>query len=764
MPEMVTRSAVRPATETQALPHVFRIGADVVILAWDLPDYVDAVIPLSAAGGVRIAPTASLRLKLGDGGMRLLWALRRPAGTTLNLTLGTAGQGTAIDLAIAAEDAVAPLDPAIITAGLEPAAQIALVQTLTNLWSSLFRLQRNRSLLAALHAILAEVAAPSGVARPAARASSDLFVVRTQPFPDAAAISAVHVVSRSGLVRLPGAVPRPTGAEGLCHLLIDKHVLETPGALLVATGPHGIVTRKLAPLAARLPGLVKWLRDKGADMPGLREYLVSELSLRSHAGLSAALEVQLGVPLQPRRLTGGFATPSAEIVQALATPAGTLATGWYRDPAGIVSGLEALTPDGGAVDLTPSLHLFPVDVDAGTDAPRLRATGFAVLAPAFAGPVLQPRFRLRLKSGGFHALVPGPRPVDAAEARAVALRSVPPQHVSEELLAQVLSPVIGSLHRQVIAEIGAPRHIAIGDAPAKPRVSVIVPLYRVLDFLRFQIAAFAADPWFRAHAELIYVLDSPEQAGDLEHLLRGLHLVHALPMTLVVMERNGGYARANNEGAAVARAPILALVNSDVIPVGPGWLETLAARLDRRRKVGIAGPKLLFEDGSIQHAGMYFARDLKGRWLNHHFHKGMPRHYPAANEDRLVPAVTGACLVILRDLFDRIGGFTEDYVIGDYEDSDLCLKAGRENARIAYVPEVELYHLERRSISHSPDYMRGIAWQYNCATHAERWGPDLAAFSRALQRRHRSTEAGAGQPEPPEAEPALPRHAWRAAS
>ena len=86
------------------------------------------------------------------------------------------------------------------------------------------------------------------------------------------------------------------------------------------------------------------------------------------------------------------------------------------------------------------------------------------------------------------------------------------------------------------------------------------------------------------------------------------------------------------------------------------------------------------------------------------------------------PAVTGACLVTPRSVFEAVGGFTEDYVIGDYEDSDLCLKIAMTERKIAYVPDVELYHLERKSMSLNAEYMRGIAWQYNCALHTERWG------------------------------------------
>ena len=127
---------------------------------------------------------------------------------------------------------------------------------------------------------------------------------------------------------------------------------------------------------------------------------------------------------------------------------------------------------------------------------------------------------------------------------------------------------------------------------------------------------------------------------------------------------------------------------------------------------------------------MFFAPDHRGRWLNHHFNKGMPRNYAPARVSREVPAITGACMVIPAKLFSKVGRFTEDYVIGDYEDSDLCLKIRAEGRSIGYVADVELYHFERKSMTQSADYMRGLAWQYNCWLHQQRWSEQLVALSR----------------------------------
>ncbi len=724
-------------------PRVFLLDREVLLLAWDVAKAVDAVVPLSVAGGLSIAPTASLRLTLAEGGTRLLWALRRPAGMPLNICLSASAPGERVDIAIGAQEAVAPADAASLLGGLDAAGRLALLSALLSLWPSLFRLRRSRAYLRLLRSLLQAMAPNPPAAVILARAADDFVLVETMLAAGFGRIDAAYAVSDRGLCKLEGvphcAPLRRDGRQSV-HWLAGDAALSGPGALIVLTGPDGMSVRALTQAGTQPPTMVRWLREKAQGAPGLREHLLRELSERSEAGQAMALEAQLRAPLQPRRVAGGGATPSAEIATALATASGTLVTGWYRDPSDLVAGIEAVTGNG-PQDLTPGLHRFPVDIEGPGEDIRLRATGFAVRAPAFQGavPLLQPRFRLRLKSGAFHDLVPGPQPVDPAERRAAALRAVPPQHVNEAVLAGTIAPVIERLHAEARGRIGEPSVVMIGRPLARPRVSVVVPLYRVLDFLRFQIAAFAADAWFRDHAELIYVLDSPDQARDVEHLLTGLHLVYALPMRLVVMARNAGFARACNTGAAEARGPVLAMVNSDVVPTAPGWLPALAKRLDGRRGIGAVGPKLLFEDDSLQHAGMFFSQDHRGRWLNQHFHKGMPRDYAPACKERIVPAVTGACLVLPRPLFDDVGGFTEDYVIGDYEDSDLCLKITARGRRILYAPSVELYHLERKSMKESADYMRGIAWQYNCALHTARWGDLITDImeSRGSRRRRR---------------------------
>ncbi len=87
-----------------------------------------------------------------------------------------------------------------------------------------------------------------------------------------------------------------------------------------------------------------------------------------------------------------------------------------------------------------------------------------------------------------------------------------------------------------------------------------------------------------------------------------------------------------------------------------------------------------------------------------------------------------------RALFMEIGGFDDGYVIGDYEDSDLCLKIARAGLGIVYVPSVQLYHLERQSISKSLDYTRGVASQHNSWLQTKRWDAQIEALMAAVDK------------------------------
>jgi GT2 family glycosyltransferase len=98
-------------------------------------------------------------------------------------------------------------------------------------------------------------------------------------------------------------------------------------------------------------------------------------------------------------------------------------------------------------------------------------------------------------------------------------------------------------------------------------------------------------------------------------------------------------------------------------------------------------------------------------------------------------SLTGACMVMARALAERVGGFDEVYAVGDFEDSDLCLKVQTLGLACAVDPEVQLYHLERQSQADGSNHWRQNLTVYNAWQHERRWGQQIArvqAATRAL--------------------------------
>jgi len=476
-------------------------------------------------------------------------------------------------------------------------------------------------------------------------------------------------------------------------------------------------------------------RGNTGDGPASKLRAACLQALAPRGGTAAALfrEWQITTPARPRRHDSLSAPLGAALEVALPDGEGGLfLRGWLRDPLQWIVGAELRSSAGTIPIEAAQLHRVQrpdisrrfVQAAFADGEPRL---GFIAHVPDPSGGLcVQPTLALRLRSGSSVEVRAPLRHLPAAQARDAVMSCVGLDQVTPSMLDGCLIPALAALHRQTLSNRAQPNVVQIGKPIPNPTVSALIPLYRTLGFLRFQIAALAADPDC-ARVELIYALDSPEQRAEAEHLLQGLHAMYGIPVTLLVMPGNFGYAAATNVAAAAARGSLLLLLNSDVVPARPGWLAPLRAAL-AVSGVGAVGPKLLFDDGSIQHAGLFFERDAEGTWFNDHYHKGMPRYWPAAQRRRRVPGVTGAALLVRRALFEKIGGICEDYIIGDYEDSDFCLRLqdADTGAGITYVPEAELFHFERRSIRLHAGYTGTLACLYNRRLHHGRWNPLMA--------------------------------------
>ncbi|MEO6912892.1 MAG: glycosyltransferase family 2 protein, partial [Candidatus Baltobacteraceae bacterium] len=160
-------------------------------------------------------------------------------------------------------------------------------------------------------------------------------------------------------------------------------------------------------------------------------------------------------------------------------------------------------------------------------------------------------------------------------------------------------------------------------------------------------------------------------------------------------ERNLGFAGANNQGARLARGRLLVLLNNDIEP-HPNWLKAMVA--GAAPDVGAVGARLLFPNGTLQHAGVVLAplRFGSGGFIALHDLYGAAGNHPGALVRSDYQVVTGACMLTPRELYLDLGGLDEGFWNG-YEDVDYCLKVRAQGLRVVYEPDAVLTHFESQS-------------------------------------------------------------------
>ena len=228
------------------------------------------------------------------------------------------------------------------------------------------------------------------------------------------------------------------------------------------------------------------------------------------------------------------------------------------------------------------------------------------------------------------------------------------------------------------------------SAPPARSVSIVIPLFNNVEYTRRCLAAVAAHTPEGLY-ELVLVDNGSSDATD--------SLLATLPASVKVIrnETNQGFAKACNQGARATTGDYLLFLNNDTEPCA-GWLEALLQSAGDDPQLAAVGSKLLFADGTIQHAGVVIADDraTPDPLLARHVYYGFPSDHPAANLSREYQALTAACLLVRSDAFWAVQGFDQGYWNG-YEDVDLCFKLRQTGRKLLYQPASVVVHHESKS-------------------------------------------------------------------
>ena len=213
-------------------------------------------------------------------------------------------------------------------------------------------------------------------------------------------------------------------------------------------------------------------------------------------------------------------------------------------------------------------------------------------------------------------------------------------------------------------------------------VDAVIVSYRSARTLRACAQPLAATPGVH-----VFVVDNASDDGSLER-------VGDLPVTAISAPRNGGFAYGCNLGIARGQAPYVLLINPDAV-LGAAGLEALVAVLDRHPHVGLVGPRLVDADGRVVASRRRFPGVATAWGQALLLHRLWPRADELLHGDDDRPSepdwVSGACMLVRRDVLERIGGLDEGFFLYS-EDTDLCRRIRDLGLTIRYEPAATARH------------------------------------------------------------------------
>jgi GT2 family glycosyltransferase len=275
-------------------------------------------------------------------------------------------------------------------------------------------------------------------------------------------------------------------------------------------------------------------------------------------------------------------------------------------------------------------------------------------------------------------------------------RRLPPPSPATRQWAEVVQAALGRRSVDGVAEPGpaGPTSVAVRrKLPSRPRVAIIVPFRNRVDLLERCVESVRTrSTWDRW--ELLAVDNGSDDPATLRYLEE---LVKLPQVRLLRYPERFNFAAINNFAAAHTDAEMLLLLNNDTEVLTRDWIEALLEHA-LRPEVGIVGARLLYPDGSLQHAGVVLGI---GGLAGHPF-DGWPDGGAGAAEApghggevlavREVSAVTAACAMIRRELYLEVGGMDAERFAVSFNDVDLCLRLRAAGYRIIYTPHAELIH------------------------------------------------------------------------
>jgi GT2 family glycosyltransferase/glycosyltransferase involved in cell wall biosynthesis len=264
--------------------------------------------------------------------------------------------------------------------------------------------------------------------------------------------------------------------------------------------------------------------------------------------------------------------------------------------------------------------------------------------------------------------------------------------------------------------------------PSSPLVSIIIPTRNQAGLLQRCLDTLIEKTAYQNYE--IIVVDNGSDDADAVNYLNQLRRFAPSRLRVVDYDRPFNFAAMNNMAARMAQGDYLLLLNNDTAVLDADWLGVMLG-FAQREDVGVVGARLLFPDSNIQHAGVILG-------INHspaeHAFLGQAvdeyGYYGRLHLTQELSAVTAACLMVRKSLYDTVGGLDESLFEVSYNDVDLCLKIRALGYRVVWAPRATLLHegsaSQRGGVEKSADKIRTDRFKAEQDALYEKWRHQIA--------------------------------------
>jgi glycosyltransferase involved in cell wall biosynthesis len=254
-----------------------------------------------------------------------------------------------------------------------------------------------------------------------------------------------------------------------------------------------------------------------------------------------------------------------------------------------------------------------------------------------------------------------------------------------------------------------------------PKVSLIIPTRDGVDLLKRCVDSILGLTTYDNY-EIIIVDNQSRDRATLQYLR---DVVADSRVSVITYDRPFNYSALNNYAVRQTHGELIGLVNNDIEVISPDWLQEMAGHA-MRAEIGAVGAMLYYPNDTIQHAGVV----LGVHGVAAHAYCGKPRGYPGqmgrAKLAQDMSAVTAACMLIRRKVFEEVNGLDESLRVA-FNDIDFCLRVQQRGYRNLWTPFAELYHHESATRGYEDSPEKQARFRGEVESMLKKWSRELAA-------------------------------------